>query len=58
MFKLHIKLKNGEDREYDWDKVDFTVTPVLQLFVVRNMSEDLIFAVPMDKIEYYERVEE
>ena len=27
MFKLHIKLKNGEDREYYWNEVDFLVTP-------------------------------
>lgn len=58
MFKLHIKLKNGEDREYYWDNVDFSVTPSLHLFVVRDKAEELIFAVPIDRLEYYERIEE
>ena len=58
MFKLHIKLKNGEDREYDWNKVDFIVTPSLNMFIVKDTSGNLIFAVPMDRLEYYERVEE
>lgn len=58
VFKLHIKLKNGEDREYYWDNVDFSVTPILHLFVVRDKVEELIFAVPIDRIEYYERVGE
>ena len=57
MFKLHIKLKNGEDREYYWHEVDFSVTSVA-VFVVRDTSGNLIFAVPMDRLEYYERVEE
>ena len=58
MSKLHIKLKNGEDREYYWHEVDFSVTSLLHLFVVRDKAEDLIFAVPLDRLEYYERVEE
>lgn len=57
MFKLHIKLKNGEDREYYWNEVDFTASSNSNLFVVRNTSGILIFAVPMDRLEYYERVE-
>jgi len=58
MFKLHIKLKNGEDREYYWDKVDFLVTSELKLFVVRDKSGNLIFATLTDRLEYYERIEE
>lgn len=58
MFKLHVKLKNGEDREYDWDKIDFIVISSLNMFVVKDMSENVIFAVSMDRLEYYERVEE
>lgn len=58
MFKLHIKLKNGEDREYYWHEVDFIVTPSLNMFIVKDTSGNLIFAVPMDRLEYYERVEE
>lgn len=58
MSKLHIKLRNGEDREYDWNEVDFIVTPPSNIFIVRDMSGNLIFAAPIDRIEYYERVEE
>ena len=58
MFKLHVKLKNGEDREYDWDKIDFIVISSLNMFVVKDMSENVIFAVSMDRLEYYETVEE
>lgn len=58
MSKLHIKLKNGEDREYYWHEVDFIVTSDPNLFVVRDTSGILIFAVSMDRIEYYERIEE
>ena len=58
MSKLHIKLKNGEDREYYWHEVDFSASSDPNLFVVRNTSGILEFAVPMDRIEYYERIEE
>ena len=58
MSKLHIKRKNGEDREYYWHEVDFIVTSDPNLFVVRDTSGILIFAVSMDRIEYYERIEE
>ena len=58
MFKLHIKLKNGEDREYYWHEVDFIVTPPSNILIVRDTSGNLIFAVPVDRLEYYERVEE
>lgn len=60
MSKLHIKLKNGEDREYYWNEVNFLVDPTSKLFVVRDTSinRNLIFAVPMNRLEYYERVEE
>ena len=58
MFKLHIKLKNGEDREYYWNEVDFLVTSPSNMFIVRDKSASLIFAVPVDRLEYYERVEE
>lgn len=58
MFKLHIKLKNGEDREYYWHEVDFIVTSSLNMFIVKDTSENLIFAIPMDRLEYYERIEE
>lgn len=59
MSKLHIKLKNGEDREYYWHEVDFIVTPSLNMFIVKDTTDGtLIFAVSMDRLEYYERVEE
>lgn len=58
MFKLHIKLKNGEDREYYWDEVDFIVTPSVNMFMVKDTFENVIFAASMDRLEYYERVEE
>lgn len=58
MSKLHIKLKNSEDREYYWHEVDFIVTSSLHMFIVKDTFGNLIFAVPMDRIEYYERVEE
>lgn len=58
MSKLHIKLKNGEDREYYWHEVDFIVTSSLNMFIVKDTSGNLIFAIPMDRLEYYERIEE
>ena len=58
MSKLHIKLKNGEDREYYWHQVNFNATSDPNLFVVRDTSGILIFAVSMDRLEYYERIEE
>lgn len=57
MSKLHIKLKNGEDREYYWHEVDFIITSSLHMFIVKDTSENVVFAVPMDRLEYYERVE-
>ena len=58
MSKLHIKLKNGEDREYYWHEVDFIVTSSLNMFIVKDTSGNLIFAIPMNRLEYYERIEE
>ena len=58
MLKLHIKLKNGEDRKYYWHEVDFSVTLPSNILIVRDMSGNLIFAVLMDRLEYYERIEE
>lgn len=58
MYKLHIKLKNGEDREYYWHEVDFIVTPSLNLFIVKDTAGTVLFVVPMNRLEYYERIEE
>ncbi|MBO6272767.1 hypothetical protein J6O48_08320 [bacterium] len=58
MPKLHIKLKNGEDREYYLNEVNFVVTSASNMFIVRDTVENLIFAASMDRIEYYERIEE
>ena len=59
MFKLHIKLKNGEDREYYWHEINYVdISVSTNMFIVRDTTESLIFAASMDRLEYYERIEE
>ena len=54
---LGVKFKDGEYKKYEWDKVDFVVTNVPELFVVRSEGE-LLLGTPLENIKYYERVEE
>ena len=54
---LGVRFKDGEYKKYEWDKVDFVVTNVQELFVVRSEGE-LLLATPLENIKYYERIEE
>lgn len=58
---LYIKLKSGRYKTYKWDDVDFLITEQSKIFVVRTEKgkgeSELLFAAPLENIEYYERTE-
>ena len=57
---LGIKFKGGEYKKYEWDKVDFMLTPSPpHMFTVREIeSGELLHSTAVENIKYYERVEE
>jgi hypothetical protein len=53
---LGVSLKSGEYKQYLWDNVTFDA-PTGNL-VVRDLNGELVLFVPLNNIEYYERIEE
>lgn len=56
---LGVSLKSGEYKKYLWDNVEFD-SSTGNLIVCDSNSElcELLLFVPLNNIEYYERIEE
>lgn len=57
MEKLRILLKNGEDKRFPWENVDFKITEgYIKVWKVNSEPDNFLFKAPMSNVEYAERI--